>query len=464
MDKVALLTSPPWEPFAPSPGLGYVAASLTAAGIENAVFDLNHHLYYRAGQEERDLWLFENAYHWNFPERFASIRERYWPETEAFLERVLDYEPGVVGLSVAYSKELMSIEAIKHLKGRDPALKVVLGGPAVTATGSRSIYIQQIPELIDAIVVGEGEVVFPQALRCMEEGRDVRHLPGVMAPPYSDGPFPITTVHLDLDCLPYPTYQELQSDRQWESLIMVISRSCVANCSFCNVRTLQGKFRTRSAANVMDEIHHHSRIMDLHCYNIYDSAVNGNLQVLDALCDEMIASDYPLDWGALAIVRKDMPKELFHKMRAAGCRFLEIGIESGSDTVLKAMRKPFLSSHASTFLKNAHEAGIQTVLFLIVGFPGEGEKEFQETISFVKENEAYIDRISSINVFMVLEGSPIAIDPDRFDIILPEERWDFFWTSKDGRNTYDYRKAKTLEMCEDLEKLDIDVVKTNFID
>ena len=464
MDKVALLTCPPWEPLAPSPGVGYVAASLTSAGIENAIFDLNRYLYYRAHQEERDLWLFENANHWNWPERFVTIKERYWPETEDFLEKVLDFGPRIVGLSVAYSKELMSIEVIKYLKARDPGLKIVLGGPAVTASGSRSIYIHEIPELIEAIVVGEGEAVFPEVLRRFEDGGDVRSLPGVMAKPYLDGPFPITPGHLDLDSLPYPTYAEFQSERPWESLILVISRSCVANCSFCNVRALQGKFRTRSAGNVMAEIHHHSRAMDLHRYTVYDSAVNGDLRVLDDLCEEMMTSGYQLDWGALAIVRKDMPAELFHKMRATGCRFLEIGLESGSDKVLKAMRKPFLSSHASTFLKNAHAAGIETVLFLIVGFPGEGEKEFKETINFVRENEAYIDRISSINVFMVLEGSPIAEDPERFDIILPEERWDFYWTSKDGKNTYEYRKAKTLEMCEALEKLDIDVVKTNFID
>jgi radical SAM superfamily enzyme YgiQ (UPF0313 family) len=358
----------------------------------------------------------------------------------------------------------MSIEVIKYLKSRDPTLKIVLGGPAATATGSRLVYIEEIPELIDAIVVGEGEITFPKVLHCFDGGADLRSIPGVIAPPLAKGLFPLAPGHSDIDVLPHPTYLELQSDRPFDNLILVVSRSCIANCSFCNVRALQGKFRSRSAPNVMEEIHHHSRVMDIHQYVIYDSAINGDLRVLDALCDEIIASDYTLDWGALAIVRKDMPAELFHKMRAAGCRFLEIGVESGSDTVLKAMRKPFLSSHASTFLRNAHEAGIQTVLFLIVGFPGEGEKEFQETISFVKENEGYIDRISSINVFMVLDDSPIKREPERYGIVLPEERWDFFWQTKDGSNTYEYRKSKTLEMCETLGQMDIDVVKTNFID
>ncbi len=464
MDKVALLTCPPWEPFAPSPGLGFVAASLTEAGIENSIFDLNRHLFHYAPEEERDLWLFENAYHWNFQERFETIKERYWPETVAYLDWMLEFEPRVAGLSVAYSKELMSIEVIKYLKERDPALKIVLGGPAVTATGSRTVYIQRIPELIDAIVVGEGELTFPKVLRAFDGRGDVRDIPGVMVPPYTEGFFPLSPMHPDLDSLPYPTYGEVQSERPFDSLILTISRSCIANCSFCNVRSLQGKFRTRTAPHVMSEINHHARVMDISRYTIYDSAVNGNLEVLDSLCDQMIASDYSLDWGALAIVRKDMPAELFHKMRAAGCRFLEIGVESGSDKVLKAMRKPFLSAHASAFLKHAHEAGIQTVLFLIVGFPGEGEKEFRETIDFVKANEAYIDRISSINVFMVLDESPIVRDPARFGIVLPEERWDFYWETTDGSNTYEYRKEKTLEMCDELADLDIEVVKTNFID
>ncbi len=48
--------------------------------------------------------------------------------------------------------------------------------------------------------------------------------------------------------------------------------------------------------------------------------------------------------------------------------------------------------------------------------------------------------------------------------MLPEERWDFYWETTDGSNTYEYRKEKTLEMCDELADLDIEVVKTNFID
>jgi radical SAM superfamily enzyme YgiQ (UPF0313 family) len=69
---------------------------------------------------------------------------------------------------------------------------------------------------------------------------------------------------------------------------------------------------------------------------------------------------------------------------------VRLGIESASARVLKTMDKMTTPTVISEVLKSLGDAGVRTTTYWIVGFPGETEEDFQETLDFIEEHHRYI--------------------------------------------------------------------------
>jgi len=77
-------------------------------------------------------------------------------------------------------------------------------------------------------------------------------------------------------------------------------------------------------------------------------------------------------------------KELLVKMKKAGCIALWLGVESGSQTTLDAMRKGITLQQTMKAFKWARETGLMTVASVILGFPGETKESAWETIRLIE--------------------------------------------------------------------------------
>jgi len=69
---------------------------------------------------------------------------------------------------------------------------------------------------------------------------------------------------------------------------------------------------------------------------------------------------------------------------------VRLGIESASARVLGAMDKMTTPKVISDVLKSLSSAGVRTTTYWIVGFPGESEEDFQETLDFIEEHHRHI--------------------------------------------------------------------------
>jgi radical SAM superfamily enzyme YgiQ (UPF0313 family) len=463
MYDLVLTTCPPWDPFSPSPGLGYLAASLAREGYRAYVHEFNVWLYQRVSPEDRHLWLFENSHLWNDPGSFFPFYSKYESAMDTFAEELVSQGTEICGMSVAYTKELCTIELIKKIKALRPEMKIILGGAGSSCDGSRRVYLDSIPELIEAYVIGEGEVTLVEVVRALKSRRSLEGIPGVRV--YKNGQqaaFNPRPPIMPLDRLPYPTYEDFRIDGPFDLACPVFSRGCVSNCVFCNVRALWGPFRTRSPQDIFGEIEFLAEKKNISRFFIYDPAINCHPKTLNGVCDLIIERGYELKWTALAMPRKDMGPELFQKMRRAGCEKLEIGVESGSDKIVAQMGKRFSIQEAEEFIRRAHESGIEVVIFLIVGFPSETERDFHKTIQFLRRNRQHIDIISSINTFMVLDDTPIKRNARQYDIKFPPERGDLYWHTDEG-NTYELRKERAQILASLAREMGIFFVKDNII-
>jgi hypothetical protein len=460
--EVVLAMAPVWDTYAPPIGLGYLAAALRGAGHRVAAVDLNIGLFNAAGDADRRRWDLQAGF-WTDPQRVEALHRRHQAPVQALLGRVLAPRPRLVGLSVNHHNRLSSLLLARRLRAADPALQIVFGGPACFNRRERGG--EAFPkDCFDYLVVGEGEQTLVELLARHRQGRDVRGLPGVVV---NDGrrlseltPRP----PLDLRQVAFPTFEEfdLASYRDFR-LGLITGRGCVGRCAFCNDHALMGRFRQRPAEAVVDEIEHHLRRNHVRRFDLKDLACNCNVRQLERLADLLLDRRLRISWESQAIPMMNLRPPLLRKLRRAGCRTLIYGLEAGSDPVLKGMNKYFTAAEAQQVIRWTAEAGIGAVVNVMVGFPGETDRELDQTLAFLARNRAYIDSVGCLSTCRVNADSPLHDRREEFGVLLPDAPADRArdWRTADGRNTYEARRRGALRARREIRRLGLPIAMLN---
>jgi radical SAM superfamily enzyme YgiQ (UPF0313 family) len=200
------------------------------------------------------------------------------------------------------------------------------------------------------------------------------------------------------DELPFPTYtpQELQAYKSIYPVqvsrpviwgFLTATRGCPHSCVFCSevMRVSIGRrLRSRSAANVADEMEHLCRL-GVNICSFQDDSFSANRRFVRALCQELIARGSKMPW--MARVRVDeLDYELLVLMQKAGCVMLGMGVESGSERIVRSMNKQQKNRSwrqmCLTTFGWTRKLGIGTNAYYVIGNPGETRAEIEETIRF----------------------------------------------------------------------------------
>ncbi|UEX91080.1 tRNA (N(6)-L-threonylcarbamoyladenosine(37)-C(2))-methylthiotransferase MtaB [Staphylococcus ratti] len=225
------------------------------------------------------------------------------------------------------------------------------------------------------------------------------------------------------------TYEELDvpyfTDRTRASL--KIQEGCNNFCTFCIIPWARGLMRSRDPEKVVDQattlvqsgykeivltgIHTGGYGQDLKNYNL--AQLLRDLETIDGLERIRISS---IEASQLTDEVIDV---LQHSKKVV--RHLHVPLQSGSDTVLKRMRRKYSMAHFSERITKLHEAlpGLAVTSDVIVGFPGETEEEFQETYDFIVKHH-----FSELHVFPYSQriGTPAARMDDQIDENIKNER------------------------------------------
>lgn len=191
-----------------------------------------------------------------------------------------------------------------------------------------------------------------------------------------------------------------------------ISQGCEFECAFCGK---PGLFQTMDPVRAARALAGMSRASGLKNVDLMDRAINVNEEFLEKFCDSLIEEGAPFHWKAIARPRFNN-RSLIKKMRDSGCVMLNFAVESGSDPVLKILKKGFTAAQSSETLSLAAEAGIVTSINLMTGVPHERQEDLDATIAYVERNKDNIDFVLCHSGFSWQES--LETDPNRLGIAL----------------------------------------------
>ena len=215
----------------------------------------------------------------------------------------------------------------------------------------------------------------------------------------------------DIDTLPLPARHLLpiddfvMSDRlagtDTRIAHVMFSRGCPFPCSFCAAG--QTRIQYRSGLSARRELESLVELYGIEGFAIVDDNFVVNKNKVGEICD--CIADLGLRWSALSRVDTIDPR-LLKRMAASGCIEVKFGMESGSETLLKAMRKNTTRDQIRQAVSMAADAGIQSKVFVIHGYPGETAATTDETISLLGELGGSLARVSLFR-FVPLPGTQV---------------------------------------------------------
>ena len=309
-----------------------------------------------------------------------SIANRY--TNEEIIALLKTAEPDIVGISFGTQIRFNAFGLAKLIKKELPSSLIVAGGPHPTLCAQDTL--ENIPE-IDIVCRGEGEYSFLNLAREIEKKGNLETVKGISfrnqkGEVVHNLPAPLIK---DLDSLPLPARDLLSMEKYDQRTTLsrkrctniMSSRGCPYSCVFCSVSEQWGhQIRYRSAKNVVEEIE-----SVLRTYPFFDDVFTMDKSRVLEICRLIKERNLKIAWECEARANT-IDEEMTRTMKAAGCEFIDLGVESGSDRILKNIKKSITVAQAIQAVKAIKKAGIGLKVFIMHSLPGETYEDIKKTV------------------------------------------------------------------------------------
>lgn len=344
----------------PPLGLAYIASYLERAGFCVEILDANA--------------------------EFLTIKETS--------ERIIKSPAKYIGVNAVSIMMPVVCEISRQVKSKDKGKFIFIGGPHVTFMPEDTL--KNCPE-IDLVVRGEGEITTLDIIKTLENRGDLSHVKGI-AFRRGDEVFctPERELIENIDEIPFPARhllprqlysQDFLTDLGFKNIqcdAVITARGCPNRCVFCSSSAFWKRVRARSSENVVAELEFLKKQYDIKYVNFLDDTIVLTAKRMTDICNLMLEKKLDINWSCYARVTHITP-ELVALMKKAGCRFVQFGVESGNQEVLKKIQKNITLDEVRRAVKITKEAGLKVMCDFMIGLPGDTRETIQQTIDFAKE-------------------------------------------------------------------------------
>jgi radical SAM superfamily enzyme YgiQ (UPF0313 family) len=465
MNKILLIKPPFFTPWTPPLGIALLKSFMEPHGYSVRCIDLNtdselwgtHHTYFGALQQLENisindgyskLWWILNAHMLayvngaspaacsrmldtiiplygikhdrNTIKTLLPIVDRFFKRLEELGDQFDLTDYGVVGTSTYTTSLAPSLFMLKKLKEKYPHLVTVMGGGIFAddfAPGSYNLdaLVTEYP-YVDQVVIGEGELLFLKLLQGEFAGKRVVSIADIEG----------TTVNMADSRL--PDFSDLNLEPYYH-LTIEGGRSCPFQCKFCSETVQWGEYRKKPmdlfAQQLVDLAEKHGN----NAFFLADSLMN---PYIGNLADELLKRKANVLYDGY--LRADAPVTNRDRVRfwaRSGLYRVRLGIESGSAHTLELMGKRTNPGTYSAVLRSLSSAGVRTTTYWVVGYPGETQADFEETLHFVREHHRYIYELEAHPYYFYPQGQvgseqypSRSLYPDDVTEIIKFKRWE----------------------------------------
>jgi radical SAM superfamily enzyme YgiQ (UPF0313 family) len=349
-------------------------------------------------------------------------------DVDTVIKDVKKFKPDLIVVDSNFSSLSNDISVTASLKEHTGAKTVLVGPPT-----------SQFPEQIlqndgvDAVARFEYDFTLKEIAESLKDGNGFKGIKGIS---YKENgkivhnPNREFTTSEDLNKMPFVSnvYKEhlnikdyFLSQSLYPEVQIFTGRGCPHKCTFCSwpVTLMGRKYRARSAENIADEFEYvHDELPEVKEIFIEDDTFTINNKLVRGVCEEIKKRKIDITWSCNA--RADLDYETMKSMKEAGCRLIIVGYESGSDEILKNIKKGVTTKQMKAFTKDAKKARLMIHGDFIIGLPGETKETADKTVKFIKKLKP--------NILQVAVATPIP-----------------------GTEFYDYVKENGFLLVDDLE-------------
>jgi len=302
-------------------------------------------------------------------------------------------------LAVCISSTFLYLDDIKamarQINAYDPSVPVIVGGILVKKImhAGENLAPQTLKWLssfsghVDAFVVEtHGEQTLLKVLEILETGGDLSPIPNlalfdeegkVFFTPREEEDF-----HMDGTAI---AWDKIPRHYLRKTLSVITSQGCHYRCRFCTYRRWFPKVRYKSLDVLKEELRRIKALGFVRHLRFADDNFTANPKRLKDVLKMMIDEEFHIAWSAFARANTITP-EVVPLMRDSGCTFINMGIESGSRSILRNMDKGLDPDQAVQAVRLLKEHGIYSLGGFIIGYPGETRETFYETIHLIEKS------------------------------------------------------------------------------
>ncbi|MDP3786769.1 MAG: radical SAM protein, partial [Candidatus Omnitrophota bacterium] len=328
---------------------------------------------------------------------------------------VLKSKPMVVGLAVYQVNIRLAMQLAKLIKMCNPSIVVVLGGPQATFMPGRAL--TQMPD-VDLIIRGEGEVVMPALINCLQKQGDITKVKGIAFRledeiyETASGPFV-----RNLDKLPSPYQTGVFRWSDHTGAAMLTSRGCTYNCNFCYTpRAFNRTIRVHSSHRVLADMNVCVK-NGIRRFFFADPSFTFNKKRIRLIMRAIIKKRWKIEiWCE---TRSDLvDAELLSLMAKAGVKYIAYGLESVDQEVNKALNKRIDLRQFVETIRMTQSVGIEPEVFTLYGLPKQTRDSALRTLCFLQGLDVKISFNSAGQQLILFFGTDVLDNPRKYGIRL----------------------------------------------
>jgi len=302
---------------------------------------------------------------------------------------LLRFQPDLLGVSLRNLDNLTYPTSVSYLKEVEEVIgicrqstpsRLVIGGSGYSLAPKE--LLQHFD--VDFGIVGEGEKVFVQLVKHLEEGVPISPSPHLLI---KEKPFPSLIEGDRVSPIENPDRSLFETRRYLEEGGMgniQTKRGCPFSCTYCTYPLLEGKkVRLRKTEDVVEEIQHLVKEGVDYLYFV-DDIFNYPPAFAEGLCQEMVRRKVDVKWSAF-VNPSFLNETLLKRMKEAGCDGIEFGTDSGSPRMLESYRKSFTREDIIQASEICSKLKVNQCHYLLFGGPGEDEETIEESFHLMDQ-------------------------------------------------------------------------------